>query len=153
MKCYKRAFTLIEICIVLVILSIAGSVVGIRIYESIRKYRFEHSAQRLKSHLQLCRDLSLTSCIDLSCSFYAKPNGLSCVVSCPETDNVLRGLTKVEEVFEGIYLKDSSLKNSVIHFYSTGAIAGPSPFWVCSSSQDLDLVVFDAQQRQATVTK
>lgn len=140
-KKIKRSFTLLEIFLVLTIVSVVGTVVGIRISYSLKKYRFEHSARRLKSHLKLYKDLAVNIQSDLLCTLEQTSKGLFSTVISTEGAEVFRGQTQLTESFEHIYLPKEE-QSLFIEFFSSGADTIDTPFYVVSKSENEQALVY-----------
>lgn len=79
MKIGKRAktfsFTLLEICICLMIVGIAAGFLGVHVKDAIETHRFRNSIAQLKLEMQKFQVLAISHQSDLEVSIYKKKNG------------------------------------------------------------------------------
>jgi hypothetical protein len=117
-------FTLLEICVCLMILSLAAGFLGIHVKDAIEIHRFRNSVARLKIELQKLQMLALCHQSDLKISIYKKKNELYYKASSEEPgiseyacqENKLGGISK---------LSLDGRKETVslqMHIYSSGRI-------------------------------
>jgi prepilin-type N-terminal cleavage/methylation domain-containing protein len=79
-----RLFTLLEVLIALVLIAIAGSIIGIRISTALEEKQFQTSVDRLYAELESCRRQALNTQADWIASLATKKDRFILVRSCPE---------------------------------------------------------------------
>lgn len=80
----KRAFTLLELMIGLVLIALISGVIGVRIGGAIEEKRFSSSIERLSAELESCRRLALTAQVDWIAVLEKKKGVFVLQKSCPE---------------------------------------------------------------------
>ena len=70
MKCYRKAFTLIEIFITIAILGLVSATFCYKGFETLNYYRINMSKQKLKEELNLAKHLSSSYQMDIQLTLY-----------------------------------------------------------------------------------
>jgi prepilin-type N-terminal cleavage/methylation domain-containing protein len=81
----KQCFTLIEVMIVILILAVAGTVIGIRIDKALEEKQFQTAADRLYCELESCRHLAMNMQADWTVSLEKKKDRFIFMRASPET--------------------------------------------------------------------
>ena len=118
----RKAFTLIEIILVLVILSMVSGVVGINIRHAVRQERFHASVRRVVDRLQMAQDLMLISGhsvdpLDTEISFPTEDEKLFCRFDFkgenpPKLTSLFKKEIQLEEVGDVTFETDGSTELS-----------------------------------------
>jgi prepilin-type N-terminal cleavage/methylation domain-containing protein len=109
----KRSFTLLELVIVIVLLSIAFSIFGIKIHKMIVEYRSKTSLQRIFNISHLCQEKAFFKQQDIFFILHSTKKGITC---CYGVD--LSHLKKEE--IPSVFLVDVPRED--LFFSSTGAL-------------------------------
>ena len=79
-----RAFTLIEMVIVIALLAVAGATVGFHLWKGIEAKRFQNAVGRLYAEVEACRHLSLNMQADWILTLSSKEGRFILEQACPE---------------------------------------------------------------------
>jgi prepilin-type N-terminal cleavage/methylation domain-containing protein len=116
----KRAFTLLEVIIVLVLLGLAAGVVGIRVVKSIEAKRFQSAADRLYLELEACHIRSLNTQADFFLKVESHRDRLFLDGSCPEMEMSFKSDWDAPC---DLYWNGEKFQGIVFQFASTGHMA------------------------------
>ncbi len=118
----KKNFSLLEIIITIVIISIASTAVGIKIHKLIEKHRFESSCKRISAKISFAKQLSLTNQCDVFLAFAENADGL--LVNLNFTPMERPSLKEsVSHIHARLNLENSTKSDFVINFFSSGYIS------------------------------
>ena len=115
-----RAFTLLEIVIVIAILAVAGSSMGFQIWKGLKVRRFQTTADRICVEMQTCRHLSLNTQTDWDLIFSLEKKGyLLFEQHCPELGRTQRFSLEAPYEMRWNHLPVNKVG---LHFSATGKI-------------------------------
>ena len=123
-KAKIRAFTLLEICICLMILSIVAGFLGVHVKDAIDQHRFHNSVARMKLELQKMQMFALSHQCDFKVSIFKKDQNFFFRAFTDEPriskeackKNLLAGVSKIS--IEG----QKETTNFQMNIYSSGRI-------------------------------
>lgn len=128
----KRAFTLLEVMIAFLILTLAGTVVGFQMYGAVSLYRFDQEVSELYQDLKEAQIIAITQGIDISLSFNQNKGVWSYVLSSEEPrvliskkPHLLKQVTHLQ-VDKKTYGPHSKVQPASLTFYASG-IVDPHP--------------------------
>lgn len=133
----KKPFTFLEISIFLCLILLVSTFLGIKSVPLIREYRFISSVNRLKSSLQLAKQLAINTRSDIFLELTQSKEGIYCEIINGEKERLLPGQVKIQETFPHLYLQtDDVSPMKKIGYSSTGKVFFTKKFLVFSSNKD-----------------
>ena len=101
---HKRAFSLLEMFIVIALLGIAGSLVGIKMHSLLIQHRFQRQSRMLTCELRFCQNMALANQANVYLDFFAEKNGVR-MEAGDGTQGFFRGQPKTAARLDKVCLK------------------------------------------------
>jgi prepilin-type N-terminal cleavage/methylation domain-containing protein len=119
-----RSFSLIELSIVLMILSVCFSFIGISVKNAIDKYQYETSVQRMKDKFYFCRNMANVHQSDIFLNLKKSKKGLILSISTDEENGLFRGVKEQDEILKNIdfHIDNNNVNSQILMFSSTGNV-------------------------------
>jgi prepilin-type N-terminal cleavage/methylation domain-containing protein len=130
----KRPFTLLEVMIVILLLSIAGSIIGIRLGNALEEKQFQTAVERLYSELESSRRMALNMQADWSVILEKQNDLFVFYRSCPES---ARSFTVQWKAPCHLRWNDEPIEKIAFLFSSTGKIEPGGLLEIIGSRQHL----------------
>jgi prepilin-type N-terminal cleavage/methylation domain-containing protein len=118
----RRAFTLLEVMLVMALLVVAGGAIYWRLDRFVAHHRLETDASRLKSALLHARTLALCSRSDIRLILSPSKKGWSLELQQPEDPSALPTKWPSSLGRCNLFLDDTPAEQLVFQFYSSGHI-------------------------------
>jgi len=118
----KRAFTLLEICVALVLLGVIASIVGVKCKDLIDQHSFKKGVSSLMTSLQEAQGLAVTYQIDLECEIFTKGSDKYFQI---KTDTILALVDRTAKILpKTLYftLNGKKCDQASLKIYSSGRI-------------------------------
>ena len=118
----KKAFTLLEICIALLLIGIIASVVGVKSKNLIDQHRFKKGISSFMTALQEAQGIAVTYQIDLECNIFTKDGEKYFQI---KTDAPLRLVDRTCKILPKVHsftLNDKKCNQTTLKIYSSGRI-------------------------------
>lgn len=122
----RRAFTLIEVLIAIVLLAIASSVVGLRMHKAIEKKKFQTELERLRSRLRVSQKLAVSMQADWRGTLKKGEKGWIFEARCEEVEG--RRLTPLHLDRLEIFFNGKRVDELNLDFFASGHISPDGVF-------------------------
>ena len=130
-------FSLLELILALMILSVISGVISMRAYHLIGQHRFKNNEKRIKYFLRYSYSMALSHQTDIIMTFTQKKKGLQCEVAVEGDMGLFKDQPKESFYLKDFYLEaESKTKNRCfINFTSTGFIYPQSKYRFSNASK------------------
>jgi prepilin-type N-terminal cleavage/methylation domain-containing protein len=133
MRRRRSAFTLIEILVCLMLLSMAGSLLIYKGGKLLKERRFSSSCEKISSEIAVTKNLALTYQIDIDLVLEQKKGKIYLTRKTDFAPQSIRGLFQGETAFpEVVFGKEDEKKNLI--FFGNGWIEGEEKVTLCMAS-------------------
>ncbi len=133
MKIRRLPFTLIEILVCLVLLSMMGSLLIYKGGKLLKERRFSSSCEKISSEIALTKNLALTYQIDIDLVLEQKKGKIYLTRKTDFPPQSIRGLFQVETTFPEVVFGKEDGKKEIV-FFGNGWIEGEEKVTLCMAS-------------------
>lgn len=116
----KRAFSLLEIMVAFLLLTIASSIIGIQMHKAIQKKKFHTQVERLSDRLNVTQRLAIAMQADWKARFTKEQKSWLFKATCIEPG--VRGLKPLKVDSLEILFNGKRVELLEFDFYSTGLV-------------------------------
>ncbi len=115
----RRALTLLEVLLVFLLLAIASSAIGFKMYGAIEKKKFFSDMERLEDRIIAAQKLALATQMDWSGKLKSDKDGWIFTVRCEEANNKQLKPLKMNKL--DIWFNGAQVKNEInFDFFASG---------------------------------
>lgn len=133
MRKKKQAFTLLEILVCLVLLSMAGSILIFKGGKLLKERRFSSSLEKISSEIAFTKNLALTYQIDIELVLEQKSGKIYLTRKTDFAPRSIQPLFEKEVVFPEVVFGNKSERKDFL-FYGNGWIEGEENITLCMAS-------------------
>jgi prepilin-type N-terminal cleavage/methylation domain-containing protein len=116
----RKAFTLLEVMVAVVLISLGSAVVSVRMYKAIQKKKFHTQLERLRTRLTVSQKLAVASQTDWSACFKKEAHGWVFEVFCDEMEHKKLPPLMLSEI--EIFLDQKKVDGLTFNFFSSGHV-------------------------------
>jgi len=118
----KSAFTLLEICVALLLIGIIASIVGVKSKDLIDQHRFKNGIAALMTTLQEAQGIAVTYQIDLECNIFTKDGEKYFQIKADAPLMLVDRTCKILPKVRSFTLNDKKCDQTTLKIYSSGRI-------------------------------